>query len=58
MYYYQCYYDDASGKESPASAGDTKDTGSIPGSVRSLGVENDSPLQECSVQFSSVQSLS
>ena len=45
MYYYQCYYDDASGKESPASAGDTKDTGSIPGSVRSLGVENDSPLQ-------------
>ena len=29
----------------PASAGDTGDTGSIPGSGRSLGGKNDNPLQ-------------
>ena len=32
-------------KNLPASAGDVKDVGSIPGSGRSLGVGNDIPLQ-------------
>ena len=32
-------------KNSPASAGDTRDTGLIPGSERSPGVENSNPLQ-------------
>ena len=32
-------------KNPPANAGDTKDTGSIPGSGRSLGAANGSPLQ-------------
>ena len=35
-----------SGKESASSAGDIRDVGSIPGSGRSPGVGNDSPLQE------------
>ena len=34
-----------SGKESPASAGDAGDMGSIPGSGRSPGRGNDIPLQ-------------
>ena len=34
-----------SGKESPASSGEAGDVGLIPGSGRSLGVENDNPLQ-------------
>ena len=34
-----------SGKESPCSAGDTRDTGSIPGLVRSPGGRNGNPLQ-------------
>ena len=33
------------GKESACNAGDTGDAGSIPGSGRSLGEENGSPLQ-------------
>ena len=33
------------GKESTCNAGDTRDTGSIPGSGRSPGVENGNPLQ-------------
>ena len=32
-------------KNPPANAGDVGDVGSIPGSRRSLGVENDNPLQ-------------
>ena len=32
-------------KNQPASAGDTRDMGSIPGSGRSPGVGNDYPLQ-------------
>ena len=34
-----------SGKEPAASAGDTRDAGSIPGSGRSSGEVNDNPLQ-------------
>ena len=34
-----------SGKELPASAGDSRDVGSIPGSGRSLGVGNGNPPQ-------------
>ena len=33
------------GKESACNAGDTEDTGSIPGSGRSPGEGNDNPLQ-------------
>ena len=36
---------DAGGKEFTADAGDARDTGSIPASGRSLGVENGNPLQ-------------
>ena len=36
-----------SGKESPANAGDTRDTGSIPVLGRSPGVGNGNPLQSC-----------
>ena len=32
-------------KNPPANAGDLRDRGSIPGSGRSLGVENGNPLQ-------------
>ena len=32
-------------RNTPAKAGDTRDMGSIPGSGRSLGVGNDTPLQ-------------
>ena len=32
-------------KNTPANAGDTKDTGTIPGSRRSPGVGNGNPLQ-------------
>ena len=32
-------------KNTPAKAADTRDAGSIPGSGRSLGVGNDTPLQ-------------
>ena len=32
-------------KNPPANAGDTRDVGSIPGSGRSLGVGNGTPLQ-------------
>ena len=32
-------------KNPPANAGDTRDMGSIPGSGRSLGVGNGTPLQ-------------
>ena len=35
----------ASGKNPPANAGDIRDTGSIPGSGRSLGEGNGNPLQ-------------
>ena len=35
----------ASGKSPPANAGDATDTGSIPGSGRSLGVGNNNLLQ-------------
>ena len=37
--------DGSVGKESACNAGDTGDEGSIPGSGRSLGVENRNPLQ-------------
>ena len=37
--------DGSVGKESACNAGDTGDEGSIPGSGRSLGVENSNPLQ-------------
>ena len=36
---------DASGKEPPASAGDIRDMGSIPGSGRYPGVGNGNPFQ-------------
>ena len=36
---------DSAVKNSPASAGDTRDVGSILGSGRSLGEENGNPLQ-------------
>ena len=32
-------------KEQPAKSGDAGDSGSIPGSGRSLGIENSNPLQ-------------
>ena len=35
----------ASGKDLPANAGDVRDAGSIPGSGRSTGEGNGSPLQ-------------
>ena len=37
--------DGSEGKESDCNAGNTEDAGSIPGSVRSLGGENDNPTQ-------------
>ena len=37
--------DGSAGKESACNAGDRGDTGLIPGSGRSLGEENDNPLQ-------------
>ena len=37
----------ASGKEPPATAGDIRDVGSIPGLGRSLGGGNGNPLQYC-----------
>ena len=37
--------DGSEGKESACNAGNTEDAGSIPGSVRSLGGENDNPTQ-------------
>ena len=36
---------DTNGKEAPASSGDIRDTGSIPGLGRSPGRENGNPLQ-------------
>ena len=39
------FSDGSTGKESTCSAGDTGDEGSIPGSERSSGGENDNPLQ-------------
>ena len=41
----QLFPDGSAGKESTCNAGDTRDTGSIPGSGRSPGVENGNPLQ-------------
>ena len=41
--------DDASVKNPPASVGDAREAGSIPGSGRSPGGGNDNPLQ-CSCQ--------
>ena len=38
------------GKESACNAGDTEDTGSIPGSGRSPGEGNDNPLQYSSLE--------
>ena len=37
-------------KNLPASAGDTRDTGSIPGSGKSPGVGNGNPLQYSSLE--------
>ena len=36
----------------PANAGDARDSGSIPGSGRSPGVGNGSPLQDCCLENS------
>ena len=43
--HFQGFPDGASGKEPLANAGDIRDVGSIPGSGRSPGEENDYPLQ-------------
>ena len=40
-----CVHRGSGGKNLPASTGDTRDTGSIPGSGRSPGVGNGHPLQ-------------
>ena len=39
-------------KNPPTNAGDTRDTGSIPGLRRSLGVGNGNPLQYSSLENS------
>ena len=39
-------------KNPPANDGDARDVGSIPGLVRSLGVENGNPLQYSSLENS------
>ena len=39
-------------KSLPANAGDARDVGSIPGLVRSLGIENGNPLQYSSLENS------
>ena len=39
-------------KNPPANAGDARDVGSIPGLVRSLGIENGNPLQYSSLENS------
>ena len=41
---FYCFPDGASGKELPASAGDTRDTGSVPGSGRPPGGGHSNPL--------------
>ena len=44
-------------KDSPAIAGDTRDTGSIPGSRRSPGVGNGNPVQNSWGVWQSIQSM-
>ena len=41
----RCFPDGASGEEPTCNAGDVRDTGSIPGSGRSLGGGHGNPLQ-------------
>ena len=41
----ECFPDGTVVKNPPATAGDARDLGSIPGSGRSLGEGNDNPLQ-------------